>query len=590
MIEPRVYRAAFVPALLALVLVMFSLESQPAPLPQGLAADVLFDGEAAMDAAAAIARATPDRRPGTPGDLSVAASVERAFRARGFVPERQRFSEAGKDMVNVIGRRAGRSRRQIVLVAARDASSNPDATGSAADTAALLEFSRVLAGRPSRKTLVLASVDGSTLGQLGAARLADALGGPDQVDAVLVVSNLGSRERKGPLIVPWSNDSGRPGIGLQRTVADSLRQEVDEPVGGTGALGQLARLGFPIGVGAQGVMLERGFDSVRISGSGELPHGGRSPKDLDEDRLGGLGRAALRSVTALDGGPPPRHGPGSYVIAGGQVVPEWIPSLLALAFLLPALVAAVDAFARARRRRHPVAPWFRWVAASIVPFAAGLALGELLVLAGATPEPPPAPVAPGDYPLDPAAVAVLAGVAAVTGLLWLGARFLAVRGDPSLRDRSAPGAACATALVVAFTVLALWVVSPYAALLLVPAVHLWMLAALAEPPPTRRTRLLLVAGGLLPPAAVAVYYMIALSTDPLAGAWYLFLLVTGHTVGLSTAVIGCVLLGTLVSVVGITRVRDREAPRPVEDAPRVYGPGAYAGPGSLGGTESALRR
>ena len=43
LIELRVYRAAFVPALLAAVLTMFSLEDRPRSLPQGLAADVLFD-------------------------------------------------------------------------------------------------------------------------------------------------------------------------------------------------------------------------------------------------------------------------------------------------------------------------------------------------------------------------------------------------------------------------------------------------------------------------------------------------------------------------------------------------------------------
>jgi len=42
--EPRVYRAAFIPALLVVVLTMFSLQGRPRPLPQGLAADVLFDG------------------------------------------------------------------------------------------------------------------------------------------------------------------------------------------------------------------------------------------------------------------------------------------------------------------------------------------------------------------------------------------------------------------------------------------------------------------------------------------------------------------------------------------------------------------
>nr|MBA2630079.1 hypothetical protein [Thermoleophilaceae bacterium] len=75
MIEPRVYRAAFVPALLAAVLAMFSLESRPRPLTQGLAADVLFDGRLAATSAARLAEAEPSRRPGGRGDRATAAQV-----------------------------------------------------------------------------------------------------------------------------------------------------------------------------------------------------------------------------------------------------------------------------------------------------------------------------------------------------------------------------------------------------------------------------------------------------------------------------------------------------------------------------------
>jgi hypothetical protein len=60
-IEPRIYRAAFVPALLAVVLTMFSFESRPRPVPQGLAADVLFDGNQAAVLANRIASEAPDR-------------------------------------------------------------------------------------------------------------------------------------------------------------------------------------------------------------------------------------------------------------------------------------------------------------------------------------------------------------------------------------------------------------------------------------------------------------------------------------------------------------------------------------------------
>src|SRR5215207_503788 len=74
-IEPRVYRAAFVPALLVLVLAAFSLESRPRPLPQGLAADVLFDGNLAAQAAAQIADRRPNRKAGSLGDRGMAADV-----------------------------------------------------------------------------------------------------------------------------------------------------------------------------------------------------------------------------------------------------------------------------------------------------------------------------------------------------------------------------------------------------------------------------------------------------------------------------------------------------------------------------------
>ena len=138
----------------------------------------------------------------------------------------------------------------------------------------------------------------------------------------------------------WSNDSSRAGIGLQRTVSESIQQELDFDPPTSGAPGQLARLSFPIGIGPQGVLLDAGYDAVRISGSGELPPEGNGPvESIDEDTLGPLGRATLRTFTALDLGPRPEHGPESYVTAVSQVMPGWVLSLLAGTLLLPALVA-----------------------------------------------------------------------------------------------------------------------------------------------------------------------------------------------------------------------------------------------------------
>ena len=587
MIEPRIYRAAFVPAMLAVVLVMFSLESRPPALPQGLAADVLFDGRQAAAASRQIAERAPDRRAGTRGDREVARSVRRAFEEREFGVAFDRFRHAGEDLVNVVGRRAGKSRRQIVVLAARDAVGVPDAGGTAADTAALIELSRVFEGRPSRKTLVLASVDGSGLGEVGARRLVGSIERPDLVDAVLVVSGLGIRTAEPPAIVPWSNDVTRAGIGLQRTVSESLRQELSRPGPGAGPAGQVARLAFPIGIGAQGVMLEEGYDAVRIAGDGEV--GAAAGDVVDQDRLGGLGRAALRTVTALDQGPRPAHGPQTYVTVAGQVMPGWVLSVLGIALLLPALVASVDAFARSRRRRQAVTPWLVWVAAGSLALALGLGLAHALALAGATPDPPAAPVAPELFPLDGPAGAVLAAVGLVIALAWFVLRRLARRRDGALSDLSAPGAAVAVALVLSLTALAMWLVNPYSALIVAPGVHLWMLATLTDPPPRRRARLVMAAAGLLLPSLLVLYDLIVLGVDPLSGLWYVLLQVLGGHVSLVSSLLGCVMVAAIASAFALARAGHPEVEPPVE-RPSVRGPGSYAGPGSLGGTPSALRR
>ena len=543
------------PALLAVVLTMFSFQSRPGPLEQGLPADVLFDGNQAADLATRIATQEPDRRAGTTGDRATAQLVADTFATRGFAggggsrPVVQRFTTDGKRLVNVVGRRAGSSRRQIVIVAARDAASVPDAPGSAADTAALMQVARVYQGRPSEKTLVLASIDGSHLGQAGARRLIEVLPEPDLVDAVVVVSDLGAMSDKPP-VQAWSNDSTRAGIALQRTVAESIRLELGSAPGGAGTFGQLARLSFPIGIGAQGVLLDSGYDAVRISGSGELPPGGSGPTTaIDPDRLGGLGRATLRTLTALDEGPRPEHGPKSYLQAVSQVLPGWVLSLLAGALLLPVLVASVDAFARARRRHVDVLRWLRWLGAWVAPFLAALALAQFLALVGATPSPPAAPVPPDDLPLDGAAMAVLAGIAVAMVLAYLLARWLAARPDPELGRTPDLGAGVALGLTIAAGSVLLWLVDPYAGLLTVPAAHLWMLLALTRPLPARRVRAVLIAVGIAPAVLVAIYYMFALSVDPLSGLWYLLMLVTGQSVGILTSLIACVMLAALCATV-----------------------------------------
>jgi hypothetical protein len=596
-IEPRLYRAAFLPALLALIVAAFSLEDRPNPLPQVLAADVLFQGRTAADSAKRIVANYPDRRPGSTGDRAEGLRVARAFKERGFTTVMDRFSsDNGTPLVNVIGRRAGASRHQIVVVAARDAASTPDATSSASDTAALTEIARVLQGTPSRKTITLASVDGSTLGELGIHRLLAKLPDRNLVESVLVMSNMGAPGPRVPPLQTWSNDSQRTGMGLERTAATSESEEFVRGPKTSGAPAQMIRLAFPVGIGAQGPLLEAGMDTVRFSGSGELPPG-KADSGVDSisaDRLGSLGRSVLRTVFAVDqSSAPPERGPLAYVTVANKLLPAWAIALVGLALILPALVASIDSFARARRRREPVARFARWVLVAVLAVVAGLVLAKLMVVVGIVADPPESPVAPELRPLHGGDLVVLGVVAAAIALVWLLARPLALgRGERRL-DLASPGAGCALALVLSLLTFAVWLINPFAALMLVPALHLWLIAAIAGVPNRGPVPAVLVAIGLLPLVIVVLFYMSKLSLNPLEGLWYVFLLVTSGSVGIAAAVFCCVFAGVFGCLVSILVARARRPPAArVEEPehPAVFGPGGYAGPGSLGGTESALRR
>src|SRR5688572_2651542 len=541
---------------------MFSLENRPRPVPQGLAADVLFDGDTAFRELRDIVERRPDRRPGALSSAAAARDLAERFRAlepEGFETTVDSWDENGEPLVNVIARRPGESRDQIVVMAARDSESVPDATGSAADTAALLELARVIKGRPSEKTLVLASVDGSTLGDAGARRFASTAEDRDRIEAVIVLSNLGAGSARGPTVIAWSNDDRRGSIGLYRTATASVREEVGEEPSEEGALGQLVRLGYPLGLGAQGPLLSDGIAAIRISGSGELPppEDKRGLEDASADTLGQFGRSTLRLISALDNAAePPEHGPRSYLAVSRKVLPGWVLAVLAGTLLLPALVASVDAFARARRRREQVRGWWRVIALWTLPFLLAFGLAEVLVLLDQAPDSGAAPSEPDLYPLDGQAAAALGACVAVALLVWLLMRTRLKRAAKVAADSG--GAAATTALALCVTVLAIWVLNPFASLFLLPAVHAWMLALLSGFHLSRRGAVLVVFLGLLGPLVAAVVYLDRLDLDPLEGLWYLWVLVTGHAVSPVTTLLGCACAAVFATTLTVIAARSEE--------------------------------
>ncbi len=586
MLDPRIYRAAVVPALLALIVAAFSIESPPRALPAGLPPDS-FSGPRASAGLRELAAAFPSRAPGSGGDRRLAARVRSALADTGFDVRVRSFSartaRGWQRLQTVVGQRTGLSSRQIVVVAHRDALSRP-ALAQLSGTAGLLELARVFQGRTLHKTLVLVSTSGGSGGAAGAAETARHLEGP--VDAVVVLGDLAGGRVRRPIVVPWSNGEGIAPPELPATMDAAVRLETVLAPGDPGVLSQFARLAFPVTVGEQGELAARGLPAALLSVSGER---GPAPGDpVSPERFAAFGRAALRTITALDARDTAPRAPRAELVAAGKLLPGWAVRLLVGALILPALLAAVDGFARMRRRRRPVGVWVVWVLAGAIPFLAAAGFAWLLSVVGLMPTPPPAPAPVGAVPLGAAAAAAITVVALVAVVGWVALRPLVLRAAGVRGDPSSPGAAAALALVLVAVVGLAWLFNPFAAALLLGALHGWMLLVAPEVRVRRSVALGLVALSLAPLALVVLYYGLALGAGPLALAWNWLLIAVGGQVGLLGVIWWSALLGCLASVLAIVRAKRFEPPEPVEAV--IRGPVSYAGPGSLGGTESALRR
>jgi hypothetical protein len=242
---------------------------------------------------------------------------------------------------------------------------------------------------------------------------------------------------------------------------------------------------------------------------------------------------------------------------------------------------------------------------------------------GLLPMAPAGAVAPGAVPLHTGSAVLLSVLAAVVvlGLVLLGAkggmralagrgepsggvRALAGRGEPSVAVRRPrgtgartpvtagdPGMPVAILLWSCLLVLVVWGGDPFAALLLVPALHLWLGALVPDAGIRPSVRVALLALGFVLPALLFLYYALALGYGPVSLAWTLALMVAGGQISVLAAVLMCLLAGcgvcATVSALGSATVRGR---MPAEAPITVRGPVTYAGPGSLGGTSSALPR
>ncbi|MGH2980315.1 MAG: M28 family peptidase [Solirubrobacterales bacterium] len=566
---------------------MFSLTSRPGPHASDLAPDAFSGVDALADTREFVQR-FPDRQAGSPGDAGLGDLVATRFRALGLETTRQRFfadvDGREQELSNVIGRLRGRSDREVVIMAHRDSAGRLGAA-SASGTAVLLELTQALDALDRSKTIVVVSSDGATVDAAGARRFADHYPGRGKVDVALVIDDIGATDLRRPFVLPWSTDSRRASLVADRTVEAALRRETGATAGSESWLGQFVRLAWPLTLREQGPLVSAGLDAVTLTARGGLPRGPGADTlpGVSADRLTRFGRAGFASVLAFDS---PRFRAAATnrdLVLGRNVLPSWSLGLLAAALTLPALAAAIDAVARGRRRRAPVGEWLAWALGAAVAFgiaALGAIVFELVNwLPGSIEE----AVAPSTAPSFGEAAPALAALGLLLTLAWITVRRL-FGGDAHLRD--IPSGAAAVALMLAIEVLVVCALNPYAGLLLVPAAHLALLTALPERPRRSMLAPAILAGGLVLPALALLYYGarldLGLSLDS-----YALMLVSAFSGSLASVVVGSLLAGTLASAVIVTLSAGRREP---PSGVTVRGPVTYAGPGSLGGTESALRR
>jgi hypothetical protein len=602
MLDPRIYRAALVPVVLAIIVCAFSLSDRPRAVGTTLAPDA-FAGSRAAQTLDKLAADFPSRRAGDSGDEALARRIAAIFRATSpayqvSMPTFQGETIDGeRTLTTVIARQVGAPGPGLVVVAHRDAAGR-GAKAELSGTAAMLELARVVADGRLHRTITFVSTSGGSAGAAGAADLVGRLGDP--TDAVLVLGDLAGAQARRPFVVGWSNAEGMASLRLRRTVEAAVRTEAGTDSGTPHAWSQWVRLAFPATVSEQGPLVAAGLPAVLLSVSGERPPAAGTP--VLPPRLQAFGRAALRTIIALDNGPSldgASAGPSADLLAVRKVVPVWAIRLLIAALLLPPLLVTVDGLARARRRHAPVGRWVAWQAAAALALLAAFAFTRLLGLTGLISAAPGAPVPPGSIPLDGPAKVAVAAIALALVLAWLVLRPVVARALGGGRSGGEPraGPAIAVLLVLCGLAAVVWLDNPYAAAVLVPATHAWLVLAAPELRLRRGPALLLVAAGLVPLGLVALSFMGQLGAGPGAYAWWLTLLVAGGHVSLSSW-LACSAFGACTALALVVAWHSR-TPRAQadegEDAggaarPTVRGPAGYAGPGSLGGTESALRR
>jgi len=501
-VNGRLYRGAWAIVAFPVLLLAFSV-SRPAALQQ-LKNAPSFDGGGAAVLAGDLAAHYPDRVPGTLGATGAANWFVRELSPYGFTIRRETFTATVHGhrvtLVNLVAEKPGISSREIVVMAHRDDSgTGRGLDDNASGTGVLLELARAYApsrtGEPNSLpySIAFVSTDGAEEGALGAARFA---ADPATLRNAVAVINLDSIGGNAPPRLDFAGDTPRaPAPGLLETMLAALQRQPGASAARPSALDQLVGLAFPFSAYEQAPLVSAGIPAVTVTTGHARPNATSRTRHLNVAALTQVGLATQDSVNAIEQGVALAQGPSSYLFLGQRLIRGWAIELVLVAMLLPFIAAAVDLFARCRRRRIPIAPALRsyrsrlafwgWGGVAFLLFSAAGFLGKT----GGR----PVPLDDVHWPIGALLVLALLGVAA-----WL---VVHDRLRPWRPVDSEEELAGHTAALLALAVVGLLVAAtnPYALIFLLPCLHVWIWLPQVQARP-RTVRALVLALGLIGPA------------------------------------------------------------------------------------------
>jgi hypothetical protein len=373
----------------------------------------------------------------------------------------------------------------LVISAPRD--TPPGVRGGESGSAVLVQLARSLGTVARNRPVLVVSTGASTQGNAGARWFTSRFSGTPITAAVSLDDPAGV---PGGIHLWDDGQDGRRAIALAAAAAQAAGR-ADAPVAPEpGPFPQMAGMALPQTSGDQAAYIALGLPSISLASRPQGPAVGGNL--ATEDALGDAGRTAETLVASLDL-VDSVAAPAAGVIINGRELRPVMSRIVILLLALPILVAALDLAVRLRRAGVRLLPFAAAILWRFVPVIVALLVAHLLatagMLAGSSGGWPPLP---DEVPFDLAAIVAIVLSIGAGVLAWLLVRHRATRRDAEVASRAGAGV-----IALGVVCLLLWLASPFALLIALPAAHAALVA-------TRSTRPWQVIGLALVAAVPAV--------------------------------------------------------------------------------------